>query len=46
MINRNIIQLENGSMEWVNTVNITAENKKVLNEKDKLSTEFLEYATE
>lgn len=46
MINRNIIQLENGNMEWVNTVNITAENKKVLNEKDKLSTEFLEYATD
>ncbi|RRD39747.1 magnesium transporter CorA family protein [Leptotrichia sp. OH3620_COT-345] len=46
MIERKIIHLKIGNMKWVNTVDISDEDRRILNEKDKLSTEFLEYATD
>lgn len=44
MINKLLLQTDAGVIEWINTVGITAEDKKILNQGDDLSREFLEYA--
>lgn len=46
MIKRKWIETATDKIEWVNTISITSEDKKILNTEDDLSREFLEYAVD
>lgn len=46
MIKRTILDTQVGPIEWINTISLSNDDKRILNENDDLSREFLEYAVD